>query len=96
VLSLPCDYAIPAPTSGSIDPGKVNVRFTPAGKPAVNFLNVPNVAACAADAQTWYYDDATNPTHVIMCPAACDALHQQGAKIEVVFGCKTEVYTPPK
>ncbi len=96
VLTLPCDYEIPAPTTGMIDPTKVNVRFTPSGQAAVNFLNVPNVAACATDAQTWYYDNAQTPTHVIMCPTACDALHQQGAKIEVVFGCKTEGYNPPK
>jgi len=94
VLTLPCDYAIPAPADGSVDPKKVNVRFTSPTQATTDFLNVANASACAAGVQTWYYDDPAAPTRVVMCPSACDALHQQGAKIELVFGCATEVYVP--
>ena len=93
-LTLPCDYAIPTPDGGTIDPGKVNVQFTPSGMPAMVFPNVANMAACDMTQPTWYYDDPTTPTRVVMCPTACDALHQDGAKIDILFGCKTEVLIP--
>jgi hypothetical protein len=94
VLTLPCDYPIPAPADGSVDPNKVNVRFTSPTQTATDFFNVANASACAAGVQTWYYDNPSAPTRVVMCPSACDALHQPGAKIELVFGCATEVYVP--
>jgi hypothetical protein len=94
VLTLPCDYPIPAPADGSVDPNKVNVRFTSPAQAASDFLNVADASACATGVQTWYYDNPTAPTRVVMCPSACDALHQPGAKIELVFGCATEVYVP--
>jgi len=94
VLSLPCDYAIPTPMSGTIDPNQVNVRFSSPNQPTTTFLNVKDAGACAANAQTWYYDSPSVPTRVIMCPSACNALHQPGVKIEIVFGCATEVYVP--
>jgi hypothetical protein len=94
VSTIPCDYAIPAPADGSVDPNKVNVRVTLPMQSATDLFNVANASACAAGVQTWYYDNPSAPTRVVMCPSACDALHQQGAKIELVFGCATEVYVP--
>ena len=94
VLTLPCDFAIPTPTTGTIDPNQVNVRVTTPTQAATNFLNVKGATACAAGVQTWYYDNPAAPTRVVMCPSACDALHQPGAKIELVFGCATEMYVP--
>ena len=93
-LALPCDYAIPTPEAGAIDPTKVNVQFTPPGQMATLFPNVANAAACDATQPTWYYDDPAAPTRVVMCPSACTTLHQDGAKIDVLFGCKTEVLIP--
>jgi glucose dehydrogenase len=91
---IPCDYVIPAPADGSVDPNKVNVRVTSPTQVTTNLLNVANASACAAGVQTWYYDAPATPTRVVMCPSTCDALHQQGAKIELVFGCATQIYMP--
>ena len=94
VLALPCDYAIPTPEAGTVDPGKVNVQFTPPGQTATLFPKVDNAAACDATQPTWYYDDPAAPTRVVMCPAACNALHQDSAKIDILFGCTTEIFVP--
>jgi len=94
VLSLPCEYPIPAPDAGMIDPMKVNVQVTLPNQPAKLFPNVAGAAACQATVPAWYYDAPAAPTHIEMCPAACDALHQLGVKINVLFGCATEVYNP--
>lgn len=86
--ALPCEFTIPAPSTGRIDPGQVNVDFTDAaGKKT--FPNVKGATACAAGEATWYYDTEVAPTQVIMCPTACDMLKAGNAKIDIVFGCKT-------
>jgi hypothetical protein len=43
-------------------------------------------------ASGWQYDDADNPSKITLCGSDCDAVKaDQGAKIEVIFGCETNV-----
>jgi len=93
-LTLPCDYGIPTPDGGVIDPNKVNVQFTPSGGQPTIFPRVDNMAACDPKQPTWYYDNPTAPSRVIMCPNACDTLHQDNAKIDLLFGCQVVVDVP--
>jgi hypothetical protein len=83
---------LPTPSSGTLDPGKVNVRVvTPSG--ATTLSKVAGASACDASGG-WYYDDATNPTKVNLCPASCDsaqAATTEGVEIQVLFGCTTIV-----
>ena len=86
--ALPCEFAIPQPSFGRIDPGQVNVEFNDtAGK--VVFPKVTGAAACVTGEATWYYDSDTAPTQVIMCPTACETLKGGDGRIDIVFGCKT-------
>jgi hypothetical protein len=86
--ALPCEFTIPDPPTGRIDPARVNVDLTnDAGK--ITFPKVAAPTACVAGEVGWYYDSDTAPTQVIMCPSACDTLKQGNAKIDIVFGCKT-------
>ena len=95
VSTIPCDYAIPTPADGSVDPTKVNVRVTLPAQAATDLLNVADASACATGVQTWYYDNPSAPTRVVMCPSTCDALHQQGAKNRAGFRLRDhEVYVP--
>lgn len=89
-VALPCEYTIPPPTGGKIDPQLVNVEHTASGAAAEVFLKVPGMAACATGEKNWYYDSDTAPTKVLMCPAACDALKTGGGSIDIVFGCATQ------
>jgi hypothetical protein len=86
--ALPCEFSIPEPSFGRIDPGQVNVELTDAAGKST-FPKVENVTACAAGESNWYYDSETAPSKVIMCPAACDTLKGGEARIDIVFGCKT-------
>jgi hypothetical protein len=86
--ALPCEFTIPDPSTGRIDPGQVNVELTSdSGK--VTFPKVTAAAACVAGETGWYYDNDAAPTQVIMCPSACETLKAGNAKIDIVFGCKT-------
>lgn len=88
-----CEVAIPVPSMGTIDYGKVNVLLTGGGQSETLF-HVTDAAACAPDG--WYYDDPIAPTKVILCPASCDAAQvlfqaNDDAKVDVMFGCETVV-----
>lgn len=86
-----CDWQIPPPPAGeTLDPAKVNVNFTPEGQPTAAVPGVASAAKCDPQKGGWYYDDPTNPSQVIACPATCTAIQaQQNAKIDILFGCDT-------
>jgi hypothetical protein len=90
--ATPCDFTIPSQTSqGPVDPGRVNVFYTPSG--ATQRVPVPMtqggvVASCGANGG-WYYDDPTAPKAIKLCDATCQSL--QGGRVELEFGCKTLV-----
>ncbi|MDI1450635.1 vWA domain-containing protein [Polyangium sp. 6x1] len=88
--ALPCDYEIPTKVSaGEVDPGFVNVLFTPSsgGEPET-ILQDKN----CANGLGWYYDNPVVPSKITFCPATCDAVRKDfGAKVQIALGCKTEV-----
>ena len=90
---LSCNWPIPAPPVGqTLEPNKVNVEYTPSatGTPQTVF-KVRSAAACDARGG-WYYDDDGAPRRMISCPATCSALQADaGGKINIAFGCDTEV-----
>jgi hypothetical protein len=94
--SLPCDYQLPVPQSGTPDYTKVNVQFT-TGAGAVSVIPyVTNAQGCDPQAGGWHYDvdpaGPTKPSKVVLCPASCNVVKADpGGKIDVVQGCKTIV-----
>jgi hypothetical protein len=92
--SLPCEYVIPAP-SGPVDFGKVNVRLQAAAGTGQDIPYVGSATRCDPMRGGWYYDvDPTMaaPTQVVTCPATCDRLKAEpNAKVNLVFGCRTQV-----
>lgn len=84
---LGCNYTLPQPPAGqTLDITKVNVNYTPANG-AVQTL------AYSADCSNkggWHYDNNAAPTQVLLCDDACNtAKSSAGAKLDVIFGCKT-------
>ena len=92
--TLSCDYPIPAPpASEKFDRNRVNVVYTNAAGTALVFPRALNDSC--ADAAAWTYDDATSPTTVRLCPAACSAVKgDTAARVDVSFGCETVVERP--
>jgi hypothetical protein len=88
--ALPCEFTIPPPATGTLDFGKVNLRFVHAGT-SDDVLYTGGANNCGKGG--WYYDvdPATKPpTRVIACPSTCQSWKADGmAKVELRFGCAT-------
>lgn len=89
--SLPCSYVIPEPPNGeNVDVNRVNVDFqlTPTS-PSSTLPHVADESACGSG-DGWYYDSATDPTRILLCPKTCDLVKgaTEGA-VAVKFGCST-------
>jgi hypothetical protein len=88
--ALSCDYEIPEPATGKIDFDAVNVTFQDGSAPADTFFYVGDAAGCSTSAdQSWYYDDAKQPSRVVLCPKTCERVSAaSSAKVSIAFGCK--------
>ncbi len=95
VNKLSCEYVVPPPKDGgTIDPTKVNVKFTPSGGPT-DFILQDNNAPCNQGADGWQWD--ATKTKVLLCGATCDKVKaDDGGQIDLEFGCETKVAPPPK
>lgn len=94
VNKLSCEYVVPPPgDGGTIDPNKVNVDFTPSGGTPEPVLQ-DNNAPCDQGANGWQWD--ASKTKILLCGDACTkAKNDDGAQIDIVFGCETKVVPPP-
>jgi hypothetical protein len=92
---VPCEWRIPpSPDGKEFDPTKVNVEYALDGTTTERLGAVAAEADCASVADGWYYDDAANPTKVLVCAQTCQKVQQApNASVQVVFGCKTEIAT---
>jgi len=85
--ALTCDYKIPAAPSGeTFDRSKVNVQHTPTGAAAAT---LQYNQACTGGTG-WKYDDATNPTRILLCDGSCDGVKAKAGKVDILFGCATQ------
>jgi len=83
-----CAYEIPMPSSGAIDPEKLNVRVQGAAEED-KLAQVPSAADCAAHQGGWYYDDPSDPRKILLCHESCAELGQAGKGVDVLLGCPT-------
>lgn len=83
-----CEFTIPPPPPGkTLDTGRVNVNYTH-GDGKVSTILHDGSGMCSAG---WKYDSDANPTKIVLCGADCDTVKaDQGAKVDVIFGCTTE------
>ncbi len=91
---LACDWDIPQPDGGSVDPNLVNVEFSTSGN-TQKIGYAGNLANCANVQGGWYFDDPLNPKKVFVCPDTCNVIQGvSDAEIRVLLGCKREVAVP--
>lgn len=93
---LSCEWVIPAPPSGeTLNPNMVNVDFIDGDGNRTRIGRVSSAADCANVENGWYYDDPASPTKVLVCSSTCTWIQgKPGAKIDIQFGCATEVAQP--
>jgi von Willebrand factor type A domain-containing protein len=85
-LALSCTYDIPAPPNGgTLDPGKVNVLFTPPEGDQEVIARSP--AGTCSDG--WQY--STDQTQVLLCGETCDRVRASSGRLSLEFGCNTRV-----
>lgn len=99
---LACEFKVPAPgDAGALDYDKVNVKYTPQGKPAQTVGYVGAAANCDPTKGGWYYDvdpaSGATPTKLIMCKKTCDTFSAAtGGQVDIEVGCQTIIQPPPQ
>lgn len=92
---IACEMPVPDPGGGqTVDPKNVNVTLDDNGN-VTQLTKTAGQGTCGAD-QSWYYDDDTQPTKVILCPMACAAAQaivgvSKKGSVKVLFGCQSVV-----
>ncbi len=88
--ALSCEYTIPRPTSGQLDYGAVNVRFT-SGAGQTSTIGYAG-GACTGRGG-WSYDvnpASATPTKIVICDSTCDSFKADTqAGVSIQLGCKT-------
>ena len=82
-MAASCEYSFTVPAGQQLDPNLVSVSFTT----AAGTTEIPKNAA-----NGWQYDNAANPTKVILLGTWCEQVKAATAgKVEVVLGCAPRV-----
>jgi hypothetical protein len=85
--ALTCDYKIPAAPAGeTFDRSKVNVQHVPTGGAGTTLAYNQTCAGGTG----WKYDDANNPTRILLCDGSCDGVKAKAGKVDILFGCATQ------
>jgi hypothetical protein len=90
---LACEYALPPAPDGSkkLDLTRVQVTYTTgAGDVTEEIPSVPSLASCGqVENGGWYYDNASNPTSILVCPCTCTRF--DAGRVDVRVGCKPTI-----
>jgi von Willebrand factor type A domain len=81
--NLQCSFDLP--TSGAFDPNSATVRLVSSGGTETTLGKHADATGCG---NGWYYDNAKNPTKLILCPTTCSAGQSDpGATLAFDIGC---------
>ncbi|MDD9932610.1 MAG: VWA domain-containing protein [Myxococcales bacterium] len=87
--ALSCELPMPSVEDGEVDPGLVNVLYSPStgGGPVV--LSQDDAMPCDDGADGWQYN--ADGSRILLCGEACDtALGDRGGRMDVVLGCPAQ------
>jgi hypothetical protein len=87
-ISLACNMEIPLPPVGTVFvPEQVNVIY---GSGTDSELRLSYDPTCSVP-DAWHYDDAANPSSIILCNESCQrAQREVSATLKVEFGCERQ------
>jgi hypothetical protein len=85
-VALGCRYNVPqAPLGEMLDPGKVNVLFTPPGG-AQELIGQSLEPGCS---EGWAYSDGQS--QIQLCSSTCERVQGSDGSLTLQFGCATEL-----
>jgi hypothetical protein len=85
-VALTCRYSVPqAPLGAMLDPGKVNVLFTPPGG-SQELIGQSLEPGCS---EGWAYSG--DQTQIQLCGATCERVQASDGSLTLQFGCATEL-----
>ncbi len=85
-VALSCRYEVPQIRDGvALDPGKVNVLFTPPGGEQ-ELIPRSDQAGCS---EGWQYSQ--NSTQIELCSSTCERIRSSNGGLTLEFGCATQV-----
>lgn len=80
-----CEYDVPVPTGGIIDPSQTQVAYLPGAGAAVSLPRADSETAC--DAGGGFYFNA-GLDKIFLCPATCTVVQEDlDARVSIDFGC---------
>jgi hypothetical protein len=92
--ALACEFQIPVPKAGTLDFGKVNVRYS-GGAASEDLIFVGSADRCDPVRGGWHYDvsPATGtPTRIVVCESTCRKFKADAAgSVEVRVGCTSRI-----
>jgi hypothetical protein len=68
--ALGCDYSLPTPSSGDLDPNATTISYQLGTGTATSISLAADAASCGSN-DGFYYDNAANPTKLTLCPTTC-------------------------
>jgi hypothetical protein len=88
-----CKFLIPEPETGEPAYDKVDVTLVDPDDPSSTqeVDKQPDAASCDPVEGGWYFDDPLSPNMVVLCPATCDKVREQGWDTQVVLACEVVV-----
>jgi hypothetical protein len=84
--------------SPTFNPNLVNIRTRLANGQTPLLARVQSDGVCAGSSSVegWYYDDPSNPTKIMLCPATCESLAlDDGPVVTLLQGCRPIAIPPP-
>jgi hypothetical protein len=87
IQKLGCEFSVPKPDGGTIDPTKVVVEYKD-GASSKKLVQVTDASKCGQVADAWYYDNNTSPTKIVFCQSTCTQIGSSAGQIDVLLGCK--------
>jgi hypothetical protein len=88
---ISCDFALPL--GENLDLWNIRVTLTTVNGEVLRLVQVPASGACPDRApsmpeSSFYFNDPVNPTAIVLCPAACNALSSGDYdRLDVSIGC---------
>jgi hypothetical protein len=88
--AVSCDFQLEA--DSGLDFDHVNLRVTDAAGSTQDLLSVADPSACGSG-DGWYYvrDAAGQPSQLRVCPATCQQLESERARVDLQIGCVTRI-----